>query len=180
MLESMMLRYFFIMFVLLLPLAGCAQVEGLRSTMLGKEAGYKPLTYDVATIAAPQDPAAAQESTPPVICRIGKGVAHFGKTWKEFSDAEMSIPANNRSNVVLSARKGSDRLSLQGFFDADGQKMIFCPVIDAPPETRIDCTSVYALGDDLDMGIKRTFDVPDAIRGGAITCAFSASKLRNL
>lgn len=173
-------RLILILIPLFLSLAGCAQVEGLRSTMLGKDAGYKPLSYDVASIAAPQDPATMGKNTPPVICKIGKGVAHFSKTWKEFSDTEISIPANSRNNVVLSARKGSDRLPLQGFFDADGQKMIFCPVIDAPPETRIDCTSVYALGDDLDMGIKRTFDVPDAIRGGAITCAFSEAKLRKL
>ena len=52
--------------------------------------------------------------------------------------------------------------------------------INAAPSQRISCTSLYALEEDLQDGIKRTFDIPSVLRGGAITCAYSQEKLRPL
>lgn len=71
-------------------------------------------------------------------------------------------------------------MTVQAFFDRSGQKMVFCPVVDAPPGQRIACASLYALDEDLHDGIKRTFDIPDAVRGGAITCAYEQKKLKKL
>ena len=69
---------------------------------------------------------------------------------------------------------------IQGIFDASGQKLIFCPVIDGPPDKKVTCASLYALEDDLNAGIKRSFDIPDAVRGADISCARNAKDLQKL
>ena len=78
-------------------------------------------------------------------------------------------------------------MTIQALFDGSGQKVIFCPFLiksgpntPPPPDQRISCSSLYALDDDLHDGIKRTFDIPAAVRGGAITCAYEEEHLRSL
>jgi hypothetical protein len=97
----------------------------------------------------------------------------------DFRTVDFVLEPGGRTPVRLRTKSG-DALMLQGRFDAEGQKLVFCPVIDAPPGERIACSSIYALEDDLQMGIKRTFDVPDAVRGAAITCAYDSAKLKDL
>jgi len=135
---------------------------------------YEPITYEVARMAAPQAPNAA----PPVYCRASKGSARFDGAWKDFATADFTVVPAARAPVNLSPLKGAGALNLEAYFDDDGQKIIFCPVMDGPPEKKIPCSSIYALEDDLQDGIKRTFDIPDAVQGGAISCAYDAGKLK--
>lgn len=160
-------------FASLFLLAAC---ESLPPISFGKPMGgdFKPLSSEVAAIAAP----GASADTPPLNCVVGKGAAHMSRGWVDFGTTSFTLPPGGRVNVPLKA--GGGTFTIQGFFDADGQKLIFCPVVDAPPDERIACSSIYALGDDLAMGIKRTFDVPDAVRGGAISCAFDKENLKKL
>jgi hypothetical protein len=144
-------------------LAGC---ESLPWPGRGEQ--FHPLDNDVAAIAAPETPAAL----PPLSCRVWQGMAHFQRGWYEFTEARFQLGAGARVNVPLAKAKGAEMIAIQGFFDAEGQKLIFCPVVDGPPDQRVACMSLYALDDDLKAGIKRSFDVPDAIRGAEIACGY--------
>lgn len=137
---------------------------------------YKPLSEDIAEAAAPVS-AAPQK---PLYCRVDKGAALFGRSYVDFSQKDFTLVAQDRVNVQLSPKKGGGSFAFQGYFDREGQRLVFCPLVHAAPNERIACTSLYALDDDLEMGIKRTFDIPDALRGGQITCAFNTKNLRKL
>ena len=126
--------------------------------------------------------------TPPLYCRIGHGTALFGRDWYDFEDVDFQIYRGKPADINLSRIHGEQQMTIQALFDGSGQKLIFCPFLTvapganaAPaPDQRISCASLYALEDDLRDGIKRTFDIPAAVRGGAITCAYTPEKLRSL
>lgn len=153
---------------LLLGLTACLPDMGVFS---GPQ--YKPLTVEVAQMASPETPA----QSPLLYCTIGRGTAKFGAVWAPFADAGFSLHQGEHMPVTVTRLSPPQSARLQVFFDGDGQKMIFCPVLtNAPPEQKVACSSIYTLEDDLQMGIKRTFDVPDFIRGGEITCAYDSAK----
>jgi len=189
------LRRYTRIFTLALPLAlSLAAVLSLGGcdgmTMLGRNAPpkYKTLDSGVAAMAAPGTPApgpAGREDggaggARRLYCRVGNGSAHFGRHWYDYDSDDFLLEQGTRVTVTLTARKGKGTMSFVGFFDDAGQKMIFCPVVKGPPDKRIPCTSLYALDDDLALGIRRTFDLPHAVRGANITCAFRRDKLRKL
>ena len=159
-------------------LTGCGQMPSFN--FMGPK--YKPLDSDVASIAAPQDP----DAPPPadgirrLYCRVGNGSALFGKYWYEYNSDDFLLTQGQRVNVNVTSTHNGETMAFQGYFDEAGQKMIFCPIVSGPPDKRIPCASLYALDDDLNLGIKRTFDLPGAIRGANITCAFRKEKLRKL
>jgi hypothetical protein len=159
-----------------LALAGCDQIPFLAKFQQPQQQQFHPLDNEVAMMAAPQPP----KEAPQLTCRIGKGNAHFSKGWYEYVDASFALSPNSRITVPVARAKGDEKIDIVGIFDADGQKLIFCPKVDGPPGKRIACFSLYVLDDDLNMGIKRTFDVPAAIRGAEITCAYETSKLQKL
>lgn len=134
---------------------------------------YQPLSSSLATMAAPRPSGPLEEVT----CKIGKGQAKFGKGWQDFSTVSFRMVDGDRTNVTLMPLRGSGSAEIQAIFDHEGQKLVFCPLVDAAPGQQIPCASIYTLDDDLDMGIKRTFDVPDAVASGTITCAHSVSRL---
>jgi hypothetical protein len=141
----------------------------------GGQQQFHPLDSEVAAMAAPAG------AGPRLICRAGRGTALFGKAWAPFEETGFSIPAGSRINITLNRhdnRRGVTQM--QGLFDKEGQKIIFCPVVEGPPDARIACTSLYALDDDLAAGLKRTFDIPELVRGASITCAFAAENLKKL
>jgi hypothetical protein len=117
---------------------------------------------------------------PPLYCRIGRGSALFGREWADFSDTVFTLQRGGHANIKIPRVRSTEQMTVQGFFDGSGQKLIFCPFLKAAPGQRISCFSLYALEDDLRDGIKRTFDIPEAVRGGAITCAYDQKKLRPL
>jgi hypothetical protein len=155
----------------LLPLAACLPDMGLFREE------YKPPPVEVASIitpAAPNQPARA------LYCRAGHGEALFGLRWQAFSETAFALSQGRYVNITLPRLQGAERMNIQALFDNGGQKLIFCPVVNAQPGQRISCSSLYTMEDDLNNGIKRTFDIPKAVRGGAITCAYQQANLKPL
>lgn len=159
-----------------LLLTGCGNIPFLSKLQQPQQQQFHPLDSEVAQMAAPEGPAPANQ----LYCRIGRGDAHFGKAWSPYTDAVFRLAPGARVTVPLARKKGVENVDIMGFFDAEGQKLIFCPVVEGPPDKRVACTSLYALDEDLNAGIKRTFDVPAAIRGGEITCAYEEKKLQKI
>jgi hypothetical protein len=154
-----------------LSLSGCGEMPfGAQGQQ------YHPLDSEVAQMAAPQAPQAA----PPLYCRIGRGDAHFAKGWSPYVDPSFTLAPDARVTIPIASAKGVASVQMLGIFDTQGQKLIFCPFVDGPPDKRVACTSLYALDDDLKAGIKRTFDVPAALRGAEITCAYDQKALQKL
>lgn len=153
----------------ILPLAACV-TDGFLPHM----APSPPVA--VAEITTPP----ATPENPPLYCTIGRGSALFGHEWYDFSDTTFALQRGVPANVAVGRQRGDQQMTIQALFDGSGQKLIFCPFVGAPAGQRISCSSLYALDDDLKDGIKRTFDIPQAIRGGAITCAYAEDKLRSL
>ncbi|MBI3440821.1 MAG: hypothetical protein HY052_03290 [Proteobacteria bacterium] len=128
----------------------------------------------------PSSRSSGQHQGPPLFCKAGRGTALFGADWDDFSDVLFMLYSGERASVRVVRAHSSEGITIQAFFDHDGQKLMFCPVMDGAPDQRIACASLYVLDDDLNAGIKRTFDIPNALRGGAITCAYQQSHLRKL
>ena len=136
----------------------------------------------------------AQPDTPALYCKIGRGSALFGRDWYDFSDALFVLHRGDPANVAITRVHSTEQMTIQVLYDGSGQKLIFCPFLNvgpgrngpntnsgaSAPDQRISCSSLYALEDDLNDGIKRTFDIPSAVRGGAITCAYIQEHLRPL
>lgn len=148
------------------------------SNMFQQGPKYRALDSDIASMAAPGPVSAGGPGQ--LLCRVGRGSARFDKKWLEFPDADFALSPQSRINVPLHPKKGSGTMSFQAMFDRDGQRLVFCPLVDGPPDERVSCASVYALDDDLQAGIKRTFDIPDGIAGASITCAYDKSHLQKL
>ena len=141
---------------------------------------YRPMTVEVSKMTTPATGALVMPEKPPLYCKIGRGSALFGREWYDFSDTLFALHQGLRVNINVSRVRSSETMTIQVFFDGNGQKLIFCPVVDAAPNQRISCASLYALEDDLQDGIKRTFDIPAAVRGGMITCAYNQASLKPL
>lgn len=140
-------------------------------------ASHSDNTYSaVASVAA----VPAGTVSTPVSCLVGHGAVHFSKGWYDFSDASFTLRDGERVNVTLKSKTGGQSAAFQGIYDKAGQKMLFCPVRTGAPGERILCGSIYALEDDLQFGIKRTFDVPDAVMGATISCASDRRRLMKL
>ncbi len=122
--------------------------------------------------------------TPPLYCRIGRGSALFGRDWYDFREVDFVLSRGTPADVRLTRIRGTQEMAIQALFDGSGQKLIFCPFFRSPgaaaPDQRIACSSLYALDDDLHDGIKRTFDIPAAVRGGSITCSYQQEHLKSL
>lgn len=161
-------------FGIVFSLAACGQMPSLN--VFGPN--YRPITSDVAEMAAPTglDPGAR-----PVLCRVQKGAAQFETGLKEFSPADFAVWPKGRTNVTLTASGffAQGKFTFQAYFDDEGQKLIFCPLVAGPLDRKIACSSIYALEDDFNEGIKRTFDIPQTVFGGQMTCAYSKSAFRN-
>ena len=162
-------------FLVCLLLTGC-NTTGLSLPSWGgasRAPDYHMVDDPVAAQAAP----AAQAAAGAVNCIVGKGAARFARGWYDFDEAYFPLRDSQRVNVTLRRRGTQDSMAFQAVFDTDGQKMLFCPIRSGPPGQRIVCASRYMLEDDLQAGVKRTFDIPDAVRGATISCAFDRAKM---
>jgi hypothetical protein len=155
----------------LLALAACMPDIGILSD------DYKKPEVPVSAITTPPEP---QKTGPTLYCKAGHGEALFGTGWQEFRDTTFALPQGQYVNVKIPRLRNNEVMTVQALFDNSGQKMIFCPLVDAAPGQRIACSSLYAMEDDLQDGIKRTLDIPNALRGGAITCAYRQANLKPL
>lgn len=122
-------------------------------------------------------PGAAAEG-PFLYCRVMNGGARFENGWKNFKPRDFTLPVQTRLHVALSPVRGAGEMLLQAYYDEAGQKMIFCPVVEGPPGKKVACASLYVLQDDLEMGVKRTLDVPRAVQGANISCALDVEKIK--
>ena len=138
---------------------------------------YVHRTIDVARM---KSPVPTPPGAPLLYCRIGRGSALFGRNWYDFDETLFTLHRGDRISVSVPRQRGAEAMTIQAIFDSGGQKMVFCPVIAGPPDQHIRCTSLYMLEDDLQDGIKRTFDIPDAVRGGEISCATAPGNLKSL
>ena len=84
------------------------------------------------------------------------------------------------SSVRMASSRGNYTGGMRAYYDEPGQKMIFCPVATNSPDGVIDCASLYAMNEDLAVGIKRTFDVPNGVQSGHISCAYNQASLQQL
>jgi len=122
----------------------------------------------------------AQPDTPPLYCKIGHGTARFGRDWYDFKDTLFVLHRGDPADVKVTRVRNNQQMTIQVLFDGKGQKLIFCPFLNVQQDQRIACSSLYAVDDDLKDGIKRTFDIPAAVRGGSITCAYTQNRLKPL
>lgn len=157
-------------FAVILAATACVPPEFKMMGLKTKEE-YKPLETSIAATMAP-------EAKNALYCRVSLGTAKFGSKWRTFATQNFYLPPGMRVNVGLKPKSGSGNMPFQAWYSSENQQMMFCPVLDGPPDKKITCTSVYALDDDLALGIKRTFDIPHAIEGGELTCAHSKEHLR--
>jgi len=155
-------------------LSGC-ETLGLPTPSWPSSGGgeYARIEDPMAAQAVP----AAQPGSGAVNCVVGKGAARFTRGWYDFEETHFTLRDGLRVNVGLRRSKSGDSMVFQGTLDSAGQKMLFCPVRSGPPDQRIICASLYMLEDDLQAGVKRTFDIPDAVRGGTISCAYDRARL---
>ncbi len=136
-------------------------------------------TVEVSSITS-QSPAPA--AAPALYCKAGGlGEALFGKRWESFNDTLFVLHQGSYSSVAFLRKGGTEAVTVQALYDSGGQKMIFCPFsINTDPAQRIACTSLYTIEDDLQAGIKRTFDIPGVLRGAMISCADAPDHLKTL
>lgn len=164
---------FFLVLLALLPLAACGGVPTFSQK--ADPVVYHPLSADLAAM-TPR----GINTTQTIYCMAGKGQARFDAGWRPMRTVSFTLAANARTNMTLSPASGGGTAGLQGIFDHEGQKLVFCPLVTGPAGKQISCASLYALDDDLGMGIRRTFDVPNAIAGAEISCAYTQNAIKPL
>lgn len=164
---------------LLLPFVMCGMLAGCGASMPGWGGGSSSHSYEQAGMQQQTRPAGQTggSSNAAVHCMVGQGAARFARGWYPYEDVRFTLRDDQRVNVSLRQRKGSDSMVFQSVFDVNGQKILFCPVRKGPPGQRIVCASLYMLEDDLASGIKRTFDIPDGVQGATISCAYDRRKM---
>lgn len=159
--------------LLLLSLAACDSVP--KFSKKSDPTVYQPLSADLAAM-RPR----GINTTQTLYCMAGKGQIRLPSGWRPMMTVNFTLAENARTNMTLRPTSGAGSAGLQGIFDHEGQKLVFCPLISGPANKQVSCGSLYALDDDLAMGIRRTFDVPDAVMGAEITCAFSQGAMQKL
>ena len=116
---------------------------------------------------------AASDITPPaiVMCRITDGLAYFGGEWHEYAPASVIVQEGQQSQFSANRLWGSGQTAGIARYDADGQKLVFCPgAMIQNYNSDIRCQEIFALSDDLQRGIKRTLDVEPLFRSARIDC----------
>ena len=109
-------------------------------------------------------------SRAPLICSISGGSALVGSGWHPYDVSNFKIRKGAAGLTTLKRRGHGSQSQLQVRFDNDGQKLVFCPADLVGMQSQILCSSIFALPDDYDRGIKRTLDIADALRGGTLEC----------
>ena len=152
----------------LLFLGACIEIPYFNQT---PRLELPPAGMNLAKAAAPAPDFVAG---PPLHCIVDKGSALFGKNWRDFSQTRFDVSRGERATISIAEQKSLfNTMMVQVRFDENGQKLVFCPLKeDVAPDTKITCASIYALEDDFTLGIKRTLDVPESVRGGVLRCGF--------
>lgn len=124
-----------------------------------------------------EDPVTVQQeinlSLPILHCQIREGTANFSGEWYDFKNTAFGIRQQQHQKVTIHRKWGDETTPITTHFEDGGQKLVLCalkPVIDKAD--KILCASLYALEDDFIHGVKRTLDIPEAVRGGVIDCKY--------
>lgn len=118
--------------------------------------------------------AGAVEPKRQLLCKVDSGNAKYEQGWYDFKTTEFAITKGEKLRIEIPRKRGDGVASFLGRFDEGGQKLVFCPYLDVPEGQKIPCASFYTLEEDLELGIRRTFDVPKAVRGGYLFCKYEA------
>ena len=114
-------------------------------------------------------------------CKIGTGSMNINRQWLDIKNKDFLVIKNGRSNVNLIAQyNNSKSTSMQAIFDHKGQKVTLCPLTPVYSNHKVECLNLYFLDDDLDIGIKRSVNISNFIRGSAITCAYDKNNFKQL
>ncbi len=156
-----------------LALAGC--VTGTNGKDLAaKDMEVRERSERIATMAEPKLPEGK-----PLHCRATEGAARYDGDWHDFAEYKFDIRPGQHMLVELShGEQAGQKTPVRLRFEPSGQKLVFCPVPgdDADPDEPVSCASIYALEDDFYMGVKRTLDIPDAVRGGILFCVYDGER----
>ena len=148
-------------------------------TAAPKQPQFQPLTLDLSGDIAPRDPALPPAGD--VYCMIGHGTAMLDRQWRAYDPTGFVLPGNGMmSTVRIDAARGNAQATMRAYYDEPGQKMIFCPLVSSAPDGVIDCASIYAMSEDFRDGIKRTFEVPNGVQSGHISCGYDQNTLLQL
>ena len=118
---------------------------------------------------------AAKASSKPkrqLLCEVDSGNAKYKQGWYDFKKTEFAITKGNKIKIEMPRKRGTGSAYFLGRFDESGQKLVFCPYLEVAVGEKIPCASFYTLEEDLEIGIRRTFDVPKAVRGGYLSCKY--------
>lgn len=107
---------------------------------------------------------------PALTCVIKNGSANFDEKWYDFKPKTIHIYKGQDIEVSLERKWGPETMPIYVRYEKSGQRLVVCPAGDIGSNQKILCSSIYALEDDFDMGIKRTLDVSKTVRGGNIEC----------
>jgi len=114
-------------------------------------------------------------------CKIGTGSININREWLDIKDKDFLVIKNGRSNVNLVAKYHKNKItSMQAIFDLVGQKITLCPLTPLNSSNRVECLNLYFVDKDLDIGIKRSVDVNNFIRGAVMSCAYNKENLKPL
>lgn len=109
-------------------------------------------------------------SGPALECRIAEGTIHIDRDWYNYMPSQIALYKNQTDNITLKRKWGEGQIEIQMRHDQDGQRLVLCPMHLLMTQDQVLCTSIYALENDFNTGIKRTLDITDALRGGTIEC----------
>ena len=124
------------------------------------------------TIAAKAKPKAKEKPKRQLLCEVDSGNAKYQQGWYDFKSTKFAIAKGEKLRIEMPRKRGEGSAYFLGRFDANGQKLVFCPYIEVAEGQKIPCASFYTLEEDLEIGIRRTFDVPKAVRGGYLSCKY--------
>lgn len=123
-------------------------------------------------LAAKAKPKAKVKPQRQLLCEVDSGNAKYKQGWYDFKTTKFAIAKGEKLRIEMPRKRGEGSAYFLGRFDKSGQKLVFCPYIEVAEGKKIPCASFYTLEEDLEIGIRRTFDVPKAVRGGYLACKY--------
>lgn len=112
-------------------------------------------------------------SLPVLQCEMREGTANFADKWYDFKTVSFNIRQKQHQKVTIPRKWGKETTPISAHFEDGGQKLILCADHSGESD-KILCASLYALEDDFIHGVKRTLDIPEAVRGGVIKCKYKS------
>ncbi len=113
-------------------------------------------------------------------CEVGKGELKFGNEWHEFPNKRFTVYQEGKTNIKLRNKMDAQTKLFQIILNNEGQKILFCPILNSSPGRKVNCQSLYFLEDDLEVGFRRTINLYGVIKESTVTCSYNAEHLKKL